>query len=586
MSDALARVLAYHARTKHRPGRYAASLGYLDWASQPSPFRVYAGAEALPLARPLGDVLPDSPPYDALFVPGAVPAAAVDAAGVASLLYHALALSAWKQQGRARWSLRVNPSSGNLHPTEGYVLAGPIAGLSDAPGLYHYSPLLHALERRAALPADLWDALLPELGAGRVLVGLSSIAWREAWKYGERAFRYCNHDVGHAIAAIGLAAALHGWRARLLDGLTEPMLAALMGLGGLMEGPEAELPECLIAVTPGELAAGGIGCGAVAPELVARLAGLPLAGAANRLSEAHHDWPVIAEVAAASARVEAATDAAEVAEVSARVERATDATEVAGASARVEGGTDAAEVAGVRGEPAGEGAAWGEAGVSASAVIRGRRSAVAMDGRTGMTAAGFYDMLRRTLPGGPALGGLPWAPAIDLALLVHRVEGVDPGLYLLLRAPEREARWRAAADPGFAWTRPAGAPAGLRLLRRGDARRTAAFLSCGQDIAADGAFSLGMIADFRGSLERRGPAMYRRLFWEAGAIGQVLYLEAEAIGLSGTGIGCYFDDEVHALLGLRDDAFQSLYHFTVGGRVEDDRLVTLDPYHHLEARDA
>ena len=36
--------------------------------------------------------------------------------------------------------------------------------------------------------------------------------------------------------------------------------------------------------------------------------------------------------------------------------------------------------------------------------------------------------------------------------------------------------------------------------------------------------------------------MYRRLFWECGLIGQVLYLEAEAAGVRGTGIGCFYDD--------------------------------------------
>jgi hypothetical protein len=38
-------------------------------------------------------------------------------------------------------------------------------------------------------------------------------------------------------------------------------------------------------------------------------------------------------------------------------------------------------------------------------------------------------------------------------------------------------------------------------------------------------------------------------------IGQVLYLEAEAHGLRGTGIGCFFDDAVHDLLGFENNAF-------------------------------
>ena len=61
-------------------------------------------------------------------------------------------------------------------------------------------------------------------------------------------------------------------------------------------------------------------------------------------------------------------------------------------------------------------------------------------------------------------------------------------------------------------------------------------------------------------------------------IGQVLYLEAEAIGLRGTGIGCFFDDGVHEMLGLPGKALQSLYHFTVGLPLNDARLVSLPPY--------
>ena len=61
-------------------------------------------------------------------------------------------------------------------------------------------------------------------------------------------------------------------------------------------------------------------------------------------------------------------------------------------------------------------------------------------------------------------------------------------------------------------------------------------------------------------------------------IGQVLYLEAEAAGVRGTGIGCFFDDPVHSLLGLETQRFQSLYHFTVGHPIEDQRLTTLPAY--------
>jgi hypothetical protein len=76
----------------------------------------------------------------------------------------------------------------------------------------------------------------------------------------------------------------------------------------------------------------------------------------------------------------------------------------------------------------------------------------------------------------------------------------------------------------------------------------------------------------------REPWLYRNLYWECGVLGQVLYLEAEAAGVRSTGIGCFFDDEMHALLGISGHAWQSLYHFTMGGAVDDRRLSTLPPY--------
>jgi hypothetical protein len=128
------------------------------------------------------------------------------------------------------------------------------------------------------------------------------------------------------------------------------------------------------------------------------------------------------------------------------------------------------------------------------------------------------------------------------------------------------------------------APQHLPLFRlaEADLREAARVVSCHQEIASDGAFSVGMIAEFGDTMRRRGAWWYRRLFWEAGVIGQVLYLEAEAAGIRGTGIGCYFDDPMHELLGLSGDRFQSLYHFTAGGPLDDLRLRTWPPYAHLE----
>ena len=92
-----------------------------------------------------------------------------------------------------------------------------------------------------------------------------------------------------------------------------------------------------------------------------------------------------------------------------------------------------------------------------------------------------------------------------------------------------------------------------------------------------------MIADFAASLSEYGPSFYRHLYWESGLVGQIIYLEAEAAGVRATGIGCFYDDPVHEVLGLQSHAFQSLYHFTVGMPVEDTRLTTRPGYDWEEA---
>ena len=142
-------VMRYHERTKHRFSRYADGPRQLDWANQPNPFRRFEGAPLVHLPL-LGErEAPLSPRFDDLYLRGSVPSADVTIHALSRLLQYALAISAWKQAGATRWALRCNPSSGNLHPTEGYLLIDALPGLAAGPGLYHYAPREHGLERRA-----------------------------------------------------------------------------------------------------------------------------------------------------------------------------------------------------------------------------------------------------------------------------------------------------------------------------------------------------------------------------------------------------------------------------------------------------
>lgn len=134
-------VLEYHDRTKHRPARYAASLGYMDWATQPDPFRRYENAPLIPLTH--SEL---TPPYHLLFQKEALPTAPLCLESLSQLLRYSLGLAAIKSHGGSSWALRCNASSGNLQPTECYIIAPAIAGISDHATLSHYAPREHALE--------------------------------------------------------------------------------------------------------------------------------------------------------------------------------------------------------------------------------------------------------------------------------------------------------------------------------------------------------------------------------------------------------------------------------------------------------
>lgn len=541
-------VLAYHERTKHQFEHYAAGPSYIDWDAQPEPFRRFAGAPtiALPL---VADKIATR--FAGLNLP--VPPQPLTHENISALLELSLGLSAWKQYEHSRWALRCNPSSGNLHPTEGYVIAPTLEEIPA--GVYHYLSHDHALEQRASFHRDapLMDILSPY----SFLIGLSSVTWREAWKYGERAFRYCQHDVGHAIAAIRYAAAALGWSVQVLRNWADDEIAHVLGIDRDADflHVEQEVPEVMLWVvtqptilqqrkTTQSCCLGG-------NALVRLMQEAKWQGKANLLDPKHeYTWNIIDEMVLATAKPATCEP----------VYRAAPLPELLALNCDQ----------------------------TAADLIRQRRSAQFFDKNKSLELSKFYRVLDATLP---RIEHAPWDvltrnPHINLVFFVHRVEKLSAGLYVLVRQPDALPALKARfAREQFTWTKPESCPEhlGFYHLVSANAQKSARVISCHQDIAADSAFSLSMVAEFEASLAL-GPWGYRQLFWEAGVIGQVLYLEAEAAGVRGTGIGCFFDDAMHNLLGLNDNTYQSIYHFTVGSALDDKRIETLPAYEHLQTR--
>jgi nitroreductase len=387
--------------------------------------------------------------------------------------------------------------------------------------------------------------LLPE---NAFLLGLSSIHWREAWKYGERAFRYCQLDAGHAIAAVRYAAASLGWQACVLTHAGDKEIKAILGIDreADFDGAECEHPDVILLITTNVPTADN---DTLSLTKIAEIAkNSQWYGQANTLSQQHlHDWPVIAEAALACTKPESHEQAWQAPSCP---------TPIINSNQQ-----------------------------AASTIIKQRRSAQQFDTNGSISKYILYRMLDLTLPrqAVPPWDAISWEPRNHLLLFIHRVENLEPGLYIFLRNDHIKNKFQRSLKQAFEWTKPPGCPQHLQLFRlaAGDVRNVAKTLSCHQDIAGDGALSLGILAEYETNLTRE-PWVYRQLFWEAGMLGHILYLEAESAGFRGTGIGCFFDDEVHDLVGVKGHEFQSLYHFTIGTALHDNRLQTLPAYAHLQ----
>jgi len=487
----------YHESTKHSVESLRRSRHALDWANQPNPFRHYEGV-------PIVD-LPADPPSPA------IPALSLlqgehgnsdcrnGAEFLSELLFHSAAISASKvvPSTGEKYALRVNPSSGNLHPTEFHFVT---RGLVDWPdGLYHYRPSSHMAEQRASghLP------LVPAADHTPITLLLTSIAWREAWKYQSRAYRYCLHDIGHAWQSVALAAQAMGCDSFAIAEFSDDDLARLCGL------ESDEWPMLIVELCGRPIPARGS-----AQNDVVRFG-----GRANKLSIRTVEYPLIDQMHAATKR----------------------ATPFELAPSYVDNAPSALHRAS---RPSRTDRDFGT-------VARTRRSALNFrGGPASMSSEDLATILRAA--SGVLHADFATTRFIDLYTYVHRVDGADAGVY-----------------------RFCGNSSALELIRAGDQRVVAAGLSLGQDLAGNACVAFSMIGDLERATDIYGDRGYRYVHFEAGAIGQRMYLAAEALGYGATGIGAFFDDRVHEYLGLDESRGQVVYHFAIGYPVVDTRVQAL-----------
>jgi SagB-type dehydrogenase family enzyme len=494
----------YHELTKHSVESLLRTQHFLDWANMPNPFRHYDGVPILDLPAD-----PPSPQISTLEVLEGKTGntSARDGAGFLSLLmFYSASISASKQvpSTGAVYALRVNPSSGNLHPTEFHFCT---RGLIDWPdGLYHYRPSSHMAEQRAL--GDFAGKFAST--SAPIVFLLTTIAWREAWKYRDRAYRYCLHDIGHAWQALALAARSIGCESFAIGHFPDDSVAESCLLSPdewpmlIVELHGPSIPIRMPIDTPGAVE-------------TALFGGQPNQLSPNQLSDDEVPYSSIEKIHRATKLSSEATipslgrpSASARGEISLPLPTSTSRT-------------------------------FGD-------VVRTRRSALDFrGGDESISLPQLAALLASTKK--PLFADFATSRFVHLYLYIHRVEGLPRGVYRF---------WPEHSE--------------LEKIKEGDQRLVAAALSLGQDLAGNACLAFSMIGDFENAARIHGDRGYRYVHFEAGAIGHRLYLASEALGLRATGIGAFFDDQVNRYLNVAPELGQVVYHFAIGYPVPDPRL--------------
>ncbi len=461
----------------------------------PDPFRHYEGLPVLDL--PADPPVPETPALEVLEGVSGTTLAGDGSTFLSQLLFYSAAISASKRVPSTgyRYALRVNPSSGDLHPTEFHFVTRGLKDWRD--GLYHYRPSSHMAEQRAQ--GDLGTKLAGS--SAPIVFLLTSIVWREAWKYGDRAYRYCLHDIGHAWQALALAAHAIGCNSFASGHFPDDEVSEFCRLH------KDEWPMLIVELR-------GRSIPVCEPH---RGKSVWYGGDANEISRETTAYPMIDGMHNAT-------------KVRQRTGRSFSAEPAPSGSGEIQ-----------LPSPASSWRAFGE-------VARTRRSALNFQGgMQSISLAQLSTLLAvTTRPFSADFAGVRF---IQLYLYAHRVDGLQPGVFRFW--PER---------------------AELEQIRSGDQRVVAAGLSLGQELAGNACVAFSMVGDLERAVRAHGDRGYRYVHFEAGAIGHRLYLAAEALGLGATGIGAFYDEEVHRYLNLRPQQGQAVYHFAIGYPVPDPRL--------------
>jgi len=475
---------SYHNATKHSYQSVRSNPHGLDWANRPLLFKIYPTLEPSPLPRDMRQTgiaalsaVAENVPARAQIVP--------DRDALAQLLYLSAGITKRREYPGGEIYFRAAACTGALYEVELYVACGPLPEL-DA-GLYHFAPAQFGLQRLRR--GDYRHMLVEAAGAGPavahapLLVVCTCTYWRNAWKYQARTYRHFGWDNGTILANLLAVATALGLPARVVCGFLDAKVNKVLDVDC-----EREVAFSLVAV--GHAAE-------VSPQISVDVS--PLGLSTVPLSAHEVDYPQMRELHALSS-----------------LQTSEEAASWRGQTPQV--------TAPSRNGPAIPLQPLSDADSPRDTIeqVILRRGSSRKFARTPIQFAQLSTVLDRATRGVPADFLDPLGSQLnDLYLIVHAVEGLDPGAYFFHRMQKT-----------------------LECLKPGDFRARAGYLGLEQELPADAAVDFFFLADLAAVLQRFGNRGYRAVQLEAGIIAGKMYLGAYAQHLGASGLTFYDDDVV------------------------------------------
>lgn len=485
----------YHEETKYHEARMGKFQRPLDWGTQPSPFKEYHSDKKI-------DLIPYLPFQNNPFTGEPLPSAKIQGgypfgiAEISRLLYFTNGVTGILQYPTGQTlTLRAAPTAGGLYPTELYVAIRGLSVLEN--GIYNFQVKDHSLV--LVWEGDFWEEFErycmrhEAISKSNLLVIMTAVYQRSAWRYQERAYRRILLDTGHILGNLVVYAPEEGFSPVPIGGFLDPSLNRLLFLDEAEEGVLA-----VVALPQGEK---------IHPEEIrptSAVASMPIPKGENDLKMLQLQLHRVSSILPG-----------EKVDLSA-VRRPPDLNVL-------ESKYSYKEAIFLPESPID----WGE-NVGQSILLRRSTRGFSGEGFLKEELAGILEYAYFPVAAVPSPFFDP--SILQTYLVVQKVVGLQEGVYYFV--PQKNE---------------------LRLLSAGDFREQTWHFCLGQELARDAAALVIHIAHLKRAVEKYGDRAYRYLHLDAGQIGERLNLAAIRLGLGVSGIGGFYDDEVNALLGLSLD---------------------------------